>query len=349
MHGNTNLHDGDVTVAKEGNRQIQPFVSEETLEDQDGKLVQPVCEGETFAADHLENSRSQGKKVEVGDRGMETESEDIRVMETCQLGEEGESTGGSENCGELLEVNRTRVVLSEPGSQSTKTRPASLPPSRHVGPLSSLGRDKRNEVDFSDSISLIEMRRGADDMLQDPITSTQDIESKAVGRRGRSRKPKEKSKFPKHPTVGKPKFLQLEEAMKEGGGRLRKKKQDAGAKEFCDGERIETDSDEQLLQEEVIIRPAPAQGPFQEVFLEVVLPAIQTTPTSGLNLLQQGDVDEGLQNDVIVPETKKLLQIQQKVGFCYKETDDEVVKVLTNEEQRDRSKKQDWEQKKGFQ
>jgi hypothetical protein len=99
MHGNTNLHDGDVTVAKEGNRQIQPFVSEETLEDQDGKLVQHVCEGETFADDHLENSRPQGKKVEVGDRGVESESEEIRVMETCQVGEGGESTGGSENCG----------------------------------------------------------------------------------------------------------------------------------------------------------------------------------------------------------------------------------------------------------
>jgi hypothetical protein len=47
----------------------------------------------------LENSRPQGKKVEVGDRGVESESEEIRVMETCQVGEGGESTGGSENCG----------------------------------------------------------------------------------------------------------------------------------------------------------------------------------------------------------------------------------------------------------
>jgi hypothetical protein len=37
------------------------------------------------------------------------------------------------------------------------------------------------------------------------------------------------------------------------------------------------------------------------------------------------------------------------VGFCYKETDEEVIKVLTNEEKRDKSKKQDWEQKHGFQ
>jgi hypothetical protein len=110
-----------------------------------------------------------------------------------------------------------------------------------------------------------------------------------------------------------------------------------------------TATDVHLLQEEVIILPAPAQGTFQEVFLEVVLPAIQTTPTSRLNILQQGDLEEGLQNGVLVPETKKLLQIQQKVGFCYKETYEEVVKVLTNEEKRDRSKKQDWEQKNGLQ
>jgi hypothetical protein len=123
----------------------------------------------------------------------------------------------------------------------------------------------------------------------------------------------------------------------------------AGVKEFCDEGIMVTATDVHLLQEEVIILPAPAQGTFQEVFLEVVLPAIQTTPTSRLNILQQGDLEEGLQNGVLVPETKKLLQIQQKVGFCYKETYEEVVKVLTNEEKRDRSKKQDWEQKNGLQ
>ncbi|WJX49457.1 hypothetical protein P8452_35891 [Trifolium repens] len=54
----TNLHDGDVLVAKEGKSQVQPFVSGETLEDQEGKLVQQACVGETFVTDILENDRS---------------------------------------------------------------------------------------------------------------------------------------------------------------------------------------------------------------------------------------------------------------------------------------------------
>jgi hypothetical protein len=64
-------------------------------------------------------------------------------------------------------VNR---VLSQ-----QKTRTASLPPSRPVGPLSSLGRHKKAGLDYSDSISLIEIRREADDLLQDPIIITQDL------------------------------------------------------------------------------------------------------------------------------------------------------------------------------
>jgi hypothetical protein len=209
-----------------------------------------------------------------------------------------------------------------------------------------MGRDKRDGLDYSDTISLIELRRGAEIELHNQIT--QELEPKAVGRRGRSRKPKDKPKFPKLPTMGKPKFIQLEEAMKEGGGRLRKRKQEAEKKEPCDGGIVVKDSAECLLQEDVP-PPTPAQCPFQEAFLEVVLPAIQTTPISGLNLLQQGDREEGLDGSAIIPETIKLLQIQQEVGFCYNETDEEVVKVLTIEEQRDRSKKQIWEQKNGSQ
>jgi hypothetical protein len=37
------------------------------------------------------------------------------------------------------------------------------------------------------------------------------------------------------------------------------------------------------------------------------------------------------------------------VGFGYDETNDDVIKVLTNEEQIDRMKEQDWEQRNGYQ
>jgi hypothetical protein len=69
LHGASNLHDGDGTVAIEGKKQNQPFVSGETLEDQDGKLVPYVCVGETFLVDNLETSRSQGKRwrLEIGE------------------------------------------------------------------------------------------------------------------------------------------------------------------------------------------------------------------------------------------------------------------------------------------
>ncbi|WJX49458.1 hypothetical protein P8452_35892 [Trifolium repens] len=266
----------------------------------------------------------------------------------CHMGDGADSTGGPEKGEELLGENRTRFALSEPVIQSTQTRSVSLPPNRPVGPSSPLGRGNKDELDFSDTISLIEVRRGAEGVLQESITSSHEIESKVVGRRGRSRKPKDKSKFPKNSKVGMPKFLQFEEAMKEGGGRVRKKKQDVVVKEICDREKdnnrgIATRTEE----EEELVSSAPAL--LQEVFLEVVLPAIQTTPASGLNLLQQGDLDEGFHNGTLAPESKKLLQIQQKVGFCYKETDEEVVKVLESDEQRDRQKKQDWEQKNGFQ
>jgi hypothetical protein len=36
------------------------------------------------------------------------------------------------------------------------------------------------------------------------------------------------------------------------------------------------------------------------------------------------------------------------VGFNYNETDEEVTKVLVNDELRDRLKKQEWEQKNGL-
>jgi hypothetical protein len=76
------------------------------------------------------------------------------------------------------------------------------------------------------------------------------------------------------------------------------------------------------------------------LILEVVLPGLIQTPRSGINLLSiEG---EGItaapahDQDLDAP---KILQIQKQIGFCYKEQDEEVVQVLSNEETRDRSKK----------
>jgi hypothetical protein len=66
-------------------------------------------------------------------------------------------------------------------------------------------------------------------------------------------------------------------------------------------------------------------------------------------LLVDGEDVGGQQVDAIHVESKKLLEIQQKVGFDYDETNADVIKVLTNEEQIDRMKEQDWEQRNGYQ
>jgi hypothetical protein len=80
--------------------------------------------------------------------------------------------------------------------------------------------------------------------------------------------------------------------------------------------------------------------------LEVVLPSIQNTPRSGFNLLQQEEGAVGISPQRVVdPDALKLLHIQQSVGFVYKAADDEVVKILVQEEQKDKTKKQDWEQR----
>jgi hypothetical protein len=75
--------------------------------------------------------------------------------------------------------------------------------------------------------------------------------------------------------------------------------------------------------------------------LEVVLPAIEVTPNSGIALLVgEGGAVGGRPLNVDY-ESTKLLQIQQAVGFGYDEPIDEVIAVLDKAEQRDRVKKQE--------
>ncbi|MCH86377.1 putative transposon TX1 protein, partial [Trifolium medium] len=61
------------------------------------------------------------------------------------------------------------------------------------------------------------------------------------------------------------------------------------------------------------------------IIFEVVLPRIEPTPTSGLNLLLEADTKEVNQNrSQLNSDASKLLHIQKNVGFRYEEPDDMV-------------------------
>jgi hypothetical protein len=217
------------------------------------------------------------------------------------------------------------------------------------GPTLVLGRKLQEVVDFNDSISLVEERGGASKKI-DSNNSKSDSQDEM--RRGRSRKPREKSKNPKNSkniNLGKPKFVQLGEALKEGGGR-RKKKQGGEEKgrgsDSGDAARKGLHPQPSCDYSSSTYVPESDQG----LILEVVLPFCQSTPNSGFALLQQGGVDSvPQQQSVKNPEPSKLLKLQQQVGFNYTEPDEEVIKILANDEQCDRKKKQEWEQKNGLQ
>ncbi|MCH84661.1 hypothetical protein A2U01_0005496 [Trifolium medium] len=84
--------------------------------------------------------------------------------------------------------------------------------------------------------------------------------------------------------------------------------------------------------------------------LEVVLPGSVSTPNSGLDLLVDEDAGDDIRfGSQEASDANKLLLIQKNVGFCYEEPDGNVIKVLTDDEQRDRLKKQEWEERNGYQ
>jgi hypothetical protein len=140
--------------------------------------------------------------------------------------------------------------------------------------------------------------------------------------------------------VGAPKFIQLAEAVKDGGGKSkRRKKKISMAVDSNSSVESSVGVKSTLPQENeaVSVRPVSGNG----TILEVILPVSQQN-----NLLAVGDVgDDFISSNVVLGdlEASKLLKIQKEVGFCYKENDDAVVQILSDEELRDRTKKAEWE------
>jgi hypothetical protein len=138
-------------------------------------------------------------------------------------------------------------------------------------------------------------------------------------------------------------------AKEGGGGRQRKKKKGGEVTKSDKGKQIAGSSINN--GENVIARPIAGEATSLEgLNLEVVLPIIDPTPHSG-ELRAVGGVDDGggQYQELNFSESSKLLHIQKDVGFGYVVPDVEVILVLANEENRDRLKKQEWEQKNGSQ
>jgi hypothetical protein len=352
VHGVSNLVDGDMSLVNEGKEQNLLLVSGGMLEQQNGKKEHIDKGSNTFAAGVSVNSGSQVQKLLVGNRDLERNEDLNRVIETCPLDKGVDSfRGPGKECANFDE-NQIRFILSEPTHKPNQHRSASLSPDRSFGLSPLKGRKKDDDLDFNDSISLVEVRRGVDSKQNNTNTNNDTAASIPINevRRGRSRKPKDRSKISKQSRLGVPKFLQLEEALKEGGGRWKKRKQEAKKVETSDEENLSGSEDISCSDAEggsISVVPDSTLG----INLEVVLPGIPNTPGSGLELLQfqEGGDDGRSQIGKVDSGSAKLLQIQQQIGFRYNESDAEVIAVLEKDEQRDRSKKQEWEQSNGFQ
>jgi hypothetical protein len=299
--------------------------------------------GGNISADKFESDGSQGEKQAVGDRGEKGKSVDPSLMVTCPTVDEAEfATRPRLVCGALIDT-LTRPFGSEPDLGAKRTR--STPPSRVSGPSMRVGRITNDGLDYNDTISLYEERRGADSVFGKEVTHVQATHNKGIPRRGRSRKIREKSKNPNSNKLGMPKFLKLGEALKDVGGKFRKKKKGVESEgsstvaPMAGGSAIRCVPDE---GSSCFVVPETVEGPI----LEVILPVIQNAPRSGLSLLQQGEGEARVSPQRVANSNAlKLLHIQQRVGFVYKEADEEVVQVLVQEEQRDKIKKQEWEQR----
>jgi hypothetical protein len=207
-------------------------------------------------------------------------------------------------------------------------------------------------MDFSDSISLVEERGGVitNSVLEVEVMhhcGKNEVKAPAPKPRGRPRKRGARAKPNK---LSVPKFIQLAEAVKEGGGNHlgRRRKGGLPLKTQIDNpitsDGISVDAPTCSAHVDVVTATVPFDPPGP--ILEVVLPPITNSSRSGIELLLQEGTDDntqaGIQND---SEEVKLLQIQKQIGFCYNAHDGEVVKVLKNDEARDRLNKREWEQR----
>jgi hypothetical protein len=339
--------DGDVSKDLEGMSQNIPLVSGGLVVVPIGNKVQSGIEELKCVEEVLRNDGTQCEKVDIGDRAVECNGVLVSPIQTCQMGERETDQGGPEVCVGLINVDPVRSP--EPSENVNPVRSFSLPPNRSGGPAVILGRESPNGPDvndFNDSISLIEERRRAI-MIEDKLL-TSAVQADGNLRRGRSRKRKGRGRPKNSSNIGVPKFIQLAEVVKDGGGNQRRKKKDVMEVNDSCGAAVDGGADSSRSTCDVALDVSVPDS-LEGLQLEVVLPLIAPTPNSGVGLfLGDDDLQRSQHLNPVVAESSKLLQIQQKVGFGFNESDDEIIKVLVEDELRDREKKQVWEQREGF-
>jgi hypothetical protein len=345
-HGEEHIVDGDGSLGVEGLSHTLHSKSEDNLVAKEGNTAQVLVRQEGFVESEDQVS---GPVVEKGGKGVgealgnQCLLEDVQreiVTSERKNKEKGESGPQEVHCEFNAPFSWSTGVFEKRVNQ---TRSLSVPPGRTVDPVGDLGRVVGDGLDYSDTISLVEVRGG---VCSNPGYQPQDkdlgaknssLAIRTFTQRGRSRTSSRRSK---RAMVGAPKFIQLAEAVKDGGGKSkRRKKKISMAVDSNSSVESSVGVKSTLPQENeaVSVRPVSGNG----TILEVILPVSQQN-----NLLAVGDVgDDFISSNVVLGdlEASKLLKIQKEVGFCYKENDDAVVQILSDEELRDRTKKAEWE------
>jgi hypothetical protein len=171
-------------------------------------------------------------------------------------------------------------------------------------------------------------------------------QSEVPFQRGRSRKRGVRSKH-SNPSV--PKFIQIAEAMRDGGAKQRRKRRGQSRKYVQRLSDITIEGVSTTDGQEVELVSAVPGSP-QGLMLEVVLPIFATS--SRVDIVpnsNEGATDCQRERSQQECEASKLLSIQSQIVFCYKDQEGEVIKVLVDEESRDRLKKEEWEQRNSYQ
>ncbi|GAU18663.1 hypothetical protein TSUD_124960 [Trifolium subterraneum] len=295
------LVDGDVSLVIGGNRQTPPFVSACYLKDKEDILLQKEMLVETCEEVEVATGRPNKDEVSKDERREDIVESTNSLMETCLRGGSQKDAGGP---GAVLLAESVKSFESPTSGQQrsngppftlgldfemqpkrswVKLRSASLPPFRPLGSSFFLESVRPGEQEFSDSISLVEVQGGAlaNSVPTDEVGSQRSAK-RSISRRGRSRNPRGGSNQKKK-ILGVPKFVHLMEATKEVGGKNKKKKGTEVAADQNGSENSDAGGSENAIHDGEPVTMV-ANSP-EGLLLEVVLPGIITTPSSGLNLL----------------------------------------------------------------
>jgi hypothetical protein len=347
-HGEVGIGESDSSLVEVSSEEQVIGVLENIMVT-NGMLVQNEAFLLPFVGTKENISGSPAKKMGKGVCVSATVKGSEEVIETCQTRERADTTGGPEvdksHLNLIAEVGRVSPVVN-------RFRSESVPPTRFSTHNSNLGLEEQFGPILEDSISLIETRgegrrnfEQQDEVSSKNSSSNSECQQQQQPQRGRPRK---RVPRPKKSKLSTPKCVQLVEAVRGGGSKLGRRRKGVSQKSMSANSNNSGSSAQVQHQhdEELSVVPNSPEG----LVLEVVLPGLQQTPRSGINLLSnEGEGDSVLPAPEQDLDAPKLLLIQKQIGFCYKEQDEEIVQVLSNDETRDRLKKQEWEQRRGNQ